>query len=75
LIGTDISDEHFLALQKILERFDLSVDFIRTGALKLAGVRPGSIDLLVCNDALCAIYAVIGQVSICRASMEKLIRA
>ena len=61
LIVTDISDKHFPALQKDLERFDLAVDFIRTSALKLAGVRPGSIDLLVCNYALSTANAIVGQ--------------
>jgi len=61
LIVTDISDEHFPALQKNLERFALTTDFVRTSALKLAGVRPGSIDLLVCNYTLSTINAIIGQ--------------
>lgn len=61
LIVTDISDERFPGLRKDLESFDLYVEFIRTSALNMAGIRPGSIDLVVCNFALCAINAVIGQ--------------
>jgi hypothetical protein len=61
LIVTDINDEYFPTLQKDLEHVDLTIDFVRTSALKLAGVRPGSIDLLVCNYALCTINAIVGQ--------------
>lgn len=61
LIVTDISDEHFEELRSELASIDLPVDFIRTSGLKLAGVRPASVDLVVCNYTLCAINAIVGQ--------------
>jgi ubiquinone/menaquinone biosynthesis C-methylase UbiE len=61
LIVTDISDEHFEAIRTNLSTLDLAVDFIRTSALKLAGIRPGSVDLVVCNHALSVINAIVGQ--------------
>ncbi len=61
LIVTDISNEHFDALRADLAAFHLSVEFIRTSPLKLAGIRPGSIDLVICNYALSAINAIAGQ--------------
>ena len=61
LIVTDISDEHFETMRADLAPLNLSVDFIRTSPLKLAGIRQSSIDLVVCNFTLSAINAVVGQ--------------
>ena len=64
LIVTNISEENFAAIRADLTPLDLAVEFIRTSPLKLAGIRPGSIDLVVCNYALSAINAIAGQVEI-----------
>ena len=61
LIVTDISGKHFESLRADLDPIDLVVEFIRTSPLKLAGIRPSSIDLVVCIDALSAINAIVGQ--------------
>lgn len=61
LIVTDISDEHFEACRANLKGVDLAIDYIRTSSVKLAGIRPGSIDLIVCNFMLSEINAVVGQ--------------
>ena len=58
---TDISDAHFAALAQEFADAGVQTEFIRTSALKLAGIKSASIDLLVCSFTLCAVNAISGQ--------------
>lgn len=61
LMVNDISDEHFPAIQADLSSFDLDVSFVRSSAVKLAGIRLSSIDLVICSFTLNEINAIAGQ--------------
>jgi SAM-dependent methyltransferase len=62
LIATDVDDRHFAALQIELEPSGVPITFLRTGAVELDGVAPDSVDLLVCDNTLCAVNSQDGQV-------------
>lgn len=58
---TDISDQHFAKIGQDIGADGIESEFIQTDACDLTGVEPGSIDLLVCNYALCEISARPGR--------------
>lgn len=61
LIVNDIEDTHFPALRRELTHPSLELVFLRSSAVKLAGLANASVDLVVSNYALGAIEAIQGQ--------------
>lgn len=55
LITTDIVDDHFSELKDEFKDCNVNIDFIKTNACCLEGIKEESIDYLVCNYTLCAI--------------------
>lgn len=60
LITTDIADDHFKELSKDFKNCKVDINFIKTDACCLEGIKDESIDYIICNYTLCAINSMPG---------------
>ena len=60
LITTDICDSHFKELKNELKNYPVNIEFIKTDACSLEGIKSESVDYLICNYTLCAINSKPG---------------
>lgn len=74
LISTDISDQFFEALRGDLVNYSEKIDFIKTNCTKLEGIKPGSVDFIICNYTLCAVDAQAGNAVIALTRFYDVIR-